>query len=676
MEEMTKTAVNQTEAEKVVPVATGETENSEIPVNAPQGVKGKKGKGGAGGGYTKVLGRILGYIFKRYRALFVVVVITTLVYSFANVYGMSLLSVLIDDALTPGIQNGMDAVIGDFTRIVVTMGITYIVGIACWIVSTQIMAVVTSSVITDMRIDMFTNMEKLPIKYFDTHAHGDIMSTYTNDVDAIRNLISQSIIQIISSGSMIIVLIVIMLMNSVWLFLVVCLGVAAMVFVSKTIGGKSTVYFVRQQRSLANVEGFIEETMNGQRVIKVFNHEGKITNKFDEINSQLYDDAFKANNFANILMPIIGNIGNFIYVVLALVGSAIMFMGGFNVSLTGISALSVGVMVVFLPMSRQFTNQIAMLSQQINSIAMGIAGGKRVFDLIDETPEVDDGYVELVRAVRLPDGSLTETNERTNLWAWKHPHAADGSVTYTELKGDIVMDNVDFGYVPEKIVLQDVSLHAMPGQKFAFVGSTGAGKTTITNLINRFYDIADGKIRYDGININKIKKNDLRRSLGVVLQDTNLFTGTVADNIRYGYPEASMDEVKEAARIAGADDFISRLPNGYDTVITGNGASLSQGQRQLLSVARAACANAPVLILDEATSSIDTYTERLVQRGMDNLMRGRTVFVIAHRLSTIHNSDAIIVLEHGKIIERGTHDELIKEKGEYYELYNGLTELE
>lgn len=564
-------------------------------------------------------------------------------------------------------------------RSLVIMASIYVVGLIMSFIYTRIGATVTQGFLCKMRERMFNRMQKLPIKYFDTHNHGDIMSHYTNDIDTLRQLISQSLPAMIQAALTLMALIVIMLYFSLWMTLIVLFGVVVMLLVTKVIGGNSAKYFVRQQRSLGETEGYIEEMMNGQKVIKVFCHEEASEKAFDKINDKLCNDAEKANKFANILMPIMGNIGNFLYVLAAFVGG--MLLNVFTVPNISIYALitkdltlSIATVVTFLGMTRQFTQNVSQVSQQINSVVMALAGAERIFDLIDEEPEADDGYVTLVNA-REENGQITECNERTGMWAWKHPHE-DGSITYTKLTGDVRMVDVDFGYTEDKIVLHDINIYAEPGQKIAFVGATGAGKTTITNLINRFYDIADGKIRYDGININKIKKDDLRRSLGIVLQDTNLFTGTVMDNIRYGKLDATDEECIEAAKLANADGFITRLPQGYNTMLTGNGENLSQGQRQLISIARAAVADPPVMILDEATSSIDTRTEALVQKGMDGLMKGRTVFVIAHRLSTIQNSDVIMVLDHGRIIERGSHEKLIAEKGKYYQLYTGKFELE
>ena len=554
------------------------------------------------------------------------------------------------------------------------LGIFYVLSLIAGFAYSQLMAVITQGALKKMREKMFNGMQNLPIKYFDTHNHGDVMSYYTNDIDTLRQMISQSFPQLMISGVVVLTTFSIMLYYSLWLALVVLAGVVLMTLVTKKVGGSSAKYFIRQQQSIARTEGFVEEMMNGQKVVKVFCHEREAEADFDRINDALFDDAEKANRYANMLMPILMNIGNVLYVVVALVGGILMIAGAPNISISGL-AFSISIVVPFLNMTKQFCGNIGQVSNLVNSVVMGLAGTKRIFGLIDEQPEADDGYVTLVNAKEV-DGVLTECSERTGIWAWKHPHAADGTVTYTRLMGDVRLFDVDFAYEPGKTVLHNVSLYAKPGQKVAFVGSTGAGKTTITNLLNRFYDIADGKIRYDGININKIKKADLRRSLGIVLQDTNLFTGTVMDNIRYGQLNASDEECMAAAELAGAHDFITRLPQGYQTPLSGNGASLSQGQRQLLAIARAAVADPPVMILDEATSSIDTRTEAIVQQGMDALMTGRTVFVIAHRLSTVKNSDAIMVLDHGRIIERGSHEDLIKQKGTYYQLYTGALELD
>ena len=567
------------------------------------------------------------------------------------------------------------AVGGQILRFVLILVVLYVLSLAAGTVFNQLMAIITQGSLAKMREKMFNGMQDLPIKYFDTHNHGDVMSYYTNDIDTLRQMISQSIPQLIISTVTVLTVLAIMLYFSVWMTLVVLVGVFFMVLVTKKVGGRSSKYFIRMQQSIAATEGVVEEMMNGQKVIKVFCHEKEAQEDFDKVNDGLFHNAEQANIYANMLMPILNNIGNVLYVCVAIVSGVMMMTGAPNLSLSGM-AFGISIVVPFLNMTKQFSGNVSQVSNQLNMVIMGMAGTKRIFNLIDEKPETDEGYVTLVNAKEDRDGNLVECKERTNVWAWKHPHQADGTVTYTRLQGEVVLDDVDFGYNPDKLVLHNISLYAKPGQKIAFVGSTGAGKTTITNLINRFYDIADGKIRYDGININKIKKADLRRSLGMVLQDTNLFTGTVMDNIRYGRLEATDEECIAAAKLAGAHDFITRLPQGYDTPLSGNGSNLSQGQRQLLSIARAAVADPPVMILDEATSSIDTHTEAIVQAGMDALMAGRTVFVIAHRLSTVQNSDAIMVLDHGRIIERGTHDQLIAQHGTYYQLYTGALELE
>ena len=567
------------------------------------------------------------------------------------------------------------AVGGQILHFVLILVVLYVLSLAAGTVFNQLMAIITQGSLAKMREKMFNGMQDLPIKYFDTHNHGDVMSYYTNDIDTLRQMISQSLPQLIISTVTVITVLAIMLYFSVWMTLVVLVGVFFMVLVTKKVGGRSSKYFIRMQQSIAATEGVVEEMMNGQKVIKVFCHEQEAQADFDKVNDELFHNAEQANIYANMLMPILNNIGNVLYVCVAIVSGILMTTGAPNLSISGM-AFGISIVVPFLNMTKQFSGNVSQVSNQLNMVIMGMAGTKRIFNLIDEKPETDEGYVTLVNAKEDKDGNLVECKERTNVWAWKHPHQAEGTVTYTRLQGEVVLDDVDFGYTPEKLVLHNISLYAKPGQKIAFVGSTGAGKTTITNLINRFYDIADGKIRYDGININKIKKADLRRSLGMVLQDTNLFTGTVMDNIRYGRLEATDEECIAAAKLAGAHDFITRLPQGYDTPLSGNGSNLSQGQRQLLSIARAAVADPPVMILDEATSSIDTHTEAIVQKGMDALMTGRTVFVIAHRLSTVQNSDAIMVLDHGRIIERGTHDQLIAQHGTYYQLYTGALELE
>lgn len=551
--------------------------------------------------------------------------------------------------------------------------ILYILSLIASFTYNRLMAVVTQGSLMKFREKMFARMESLQIRYFDTNAHGDIMSIYTNDTDTLRQLISQSLPALMQTSIVLLTVFCIMIYYSFWLTGVVLIGCVIMFFITKNFGSKSSRFFIKQQQTLGATEGYIEEMMNGQKVIKVFNHEEDAIEGFDRVNNAWFEASRKANTFANILMPVLHNMGNILYVLIALTGGVLLYLKTPNVSLSGM-ALNISIVVPFLNMTKQFTGQIGQISQQINSVVMGLAGASRIFGLLDEEPEFDEGYVTLVNA-KEENGELVETTERTEMWAWKHPHE-DGTVTYTRLEGDVEMHDVDFAYNPNKMILHNITLYAKPGQKVAFVGATGAGKTTITNLINRFYDIEDGKIRYDGININKIKKPDLRRSLGIILQDTNLFTGTVMDNIRYGYLEATDEQCIEAAKLAGADDFITRLPDGYNTMLTGNGASLSQGQRQLIAIARAAVADPPVMIMDEATSSIDTRTEAIVQKGMDALMKGRTVFVIAHRLSTVQNSDVIMVLDHGHIIERGSHEDLIKQKGQYYQLYTGAFELE
>lgn len=620
-------------------------------------------------------GRIIKLLFSYYPGLVPLTIFCILFSSAVS----AIPSIFVQKVIT-SIQNwylsgDWEAAKGEIISEVLILISLYLLSVIAIAVYTQLMAYITQGFLCKLRRSMFDGMQDLPIKYFDTHKHGDIMSYYTNDIDTLRQLVSQALPSLISSGAIVVCVLGIMLWYSVWMTLLVLAGVALMFLVSKKIGGGSAKYFVRQQKSVGRAEGYIQEMMNGQKVVKVFSHEPESIEGFDEINEALYEDGYRANAYANMLGPIIMNIGNVLYVVIATVGGLFLLSGLPNVSVSGM-AFGISILVPFLNMTKQFTGNVNQLSQQINAIVMGMAGAERIFALMDEKPEADDGYVTLVNAKISPDGSITETNERTDKWAWKHPHREDGTVTYTELKGDVRLTDVDFGYEEGKPVLHDVTVWAEPGQKVAFVGATGAGKTTITNLINRFYDIEDGKIRYDGININKIKKSDLRRSLGIVLQETNLFTGTVMDNIRYGRLDATDEECVAAAKLAGADDFITRLPGGYSSELTNNGANLSQGQRQLIAIARAAVADPPVMILDEATSSIDTRTEAIVQRGMDKLMEGRTVFVIAHRLSTVMNSDVIMVLDHGRIIERGNHEKLIAEKGTYYQLYTGAFELE
>ena len=610
----------------------------------------------------RILKRVLGYMLKSYRFLFFVVVLCILGSALCTLRGTLFMQSLIDDYIAPLLQ----AETPDFTGLrnaLLSLAATYGLGIVCAYSYNRLMVNISQGTMKRLRVELFSHMESLPIRYFDTHAHGDIMSVYTNDVDTLRQLISQSIPQVINSGVTIATTFVSMVVLDIPLTLITLCMVGLMLFSTSKIGAKSGYYFAKQQKDLGKVNGYIEEMMEGQKVVKVFCHEEKSLEDFRKLNNELRESAKNANKFANIMMPLNANLGNISYVLCAVAG-AVLALGGY-------SGLTLGTLVSFLSLNKGFTQPVTQVSQQMNSIIMAMAGAERVFTLMDERPEEDHGYVELVNAEEAPDGTLTETERRTGVWAWKHPHKAEGTVTYTKLTGDVVFDDVDFGYEEGKTVLHNIKLYATPGQKIAFVGSTGAGKTTITNLINRFYDIQDGKIRYDGININKIRKPDLRRSLGMVLQDTHLFTGTVMDNIRYGKLDATDEECIAAAKLANADGFIRHLPDGYQTMLTGDGANLSQGQRQLLAIARAAAADPPVLILDEATSSIDTRTETLVQNGMDQLMKGRTTFVIAHRLSTVRNSDCIMVLEQGRIIERGTHDQLMEEKGRYYQLYTG-----
>ena len=617
--------------------------------------------------------RLIKTLFSFYPALLPAVVVCLLVAAVSSSFGSVFLQGALQIVTEFGESGNWAAAQPEVFRLVATLAAIYLVGVGASLFWNRAMAIITQGSLEKLREKLFNHMQDLPISYFDTHQRGDVMSHYTNDIDAIRQMISQSLPNLFQTCVVLVTVFVIMLYFSVWMCLVIVAGVAFMVFMTKVLGGNSARFFVAQQRELGVVEGQVEEIMNGQKVVKAFCHEQAAERDFDAFNEHLFEVSQKANMYGNILMPVLMNIGNLIYVVVALVGGLLLALGTPNVSLSGMT-LSIAVVVPFLNMTKQFCGQIGQISMQINAVVMGLAGADRIFALIDEAPEADEGYVTLVN-LGVENGELVETEKRTGLWGWKHPHH-DGTTTYTPLRGDVRMEHVDFGYTPNHQVLYDVSVYAKPGQKVAFVGATGAGKTTITNLINRFYDIADGKIRYDGINVNKICKADLRRSLGVVLQDVNLFTGTVMDNIRYGKLDATDDECIAAAKLAGADDFITRLPDGYATMLTGNGAQLSQGQRQLISIARAAVADPPAMILDEATSSIDTRTEAIVQKGMDALMQGRTTFVIAHRLSTVRNSDVIICLDHGHVIERGNHDELIAKKGYYYQLYTGAFELE
>lgn len=626
----------------------------------------KNQKSGVSKNTAKTAKRLLKYVTGMYKVQFVIVFVCILLSSVASISVSLSLKFLLDDFIIPLIGQKQPN-FAELYQAMAVLGCIFLVGVVSTFVYTRMMVTIGQGVLKQVRDDMFEHMQTLPIRYFDQNTNGSIMSLYTNDTDTLRQMINQSIPQALMSFFTIIVTFISMLILSPLLTVLAVVMIGVLLLVTKKIGGNSGKFFVRQQIALADVTGYVEERMNGQRVVKVFNHENKSKEEFDKLNEQLFESAANANTFANMMGPVIGNIGNLQFVLTAV-------LGGF-LSVRGVGGITLGVMASYLQFTKSFTQPFMQVAQQFNSIVMALAGAERIFNLIDEEPEMDEGYVELVNAKKDAQGNIVECKERTGMWAWKHPHEADGTVTYTELKGDVRFEDVTFGYNSDKVILQDISLFAKLGQKLAFVGSTGAGKTTITNLINRFYDIQGGKIRYDGINITKIKKDDLRRSLGIVLQDTHLFTGTIMENIRYGKLDATDEEVYEAARLSHADQFIRMLPNGYDTVLSGDGEELSQGQRQLLSIARAAVANPPVLILDEATSSIDTRTESIVQKGMDNLMKGRTVFVIAHRLSTIRNSDAIIVLEHGKIIERGDHEDLIQMKGTYYQLYTGKLEL-
>ena len=626
----------------------------------------KNQKSGVSKNTAKTAKRLLKYVTGMYKVQFVIVFVCILLSSVASISVSLSLKFLLDDFIIPLIGQKQPN-FAELYQAMAVLGCIFLVGVVSTFVYTRMMVTIGQGVLKQVRDDMFEHMQTLPIRYFDQNTNGSIMSLYTNDTDTLRQMINQSIPQALMSFFTIIVTFISMLILSPLLTVLAVVMIGVLLLVTKKIGGNSGKFFVRQQIALADVTGYVEERMNGQRVVKVFNHENKSKEEFDKLNEQLFESAANANTFANMMGPVIGNNGNLQFVLTAV-------LGGF-LSVRGVGGITLGVMASYLQFTKSFTQPFMQVAQQFNSIVMALAGAERIFNLIDEEPEMDEGYVELVNAKKDAQGNIVECKERTGMWAWKHPHEADGTVTYTELKGDVRFEDVTFGYNSDKVILQDISLFAKPGQKLAFVGSTGAGKTTITNLINRFYDIQGGKIRYDGINITKIKKDDLRRSLGIVLQDTHLFTGTIMENIRYGKLDATDEEVYEAARLSHADQFIRMLPNGYDTVLSGDGEELSQGQRQLLSIARAAVANPPVLILDEATSSIDTRTESIVQKGMDNLMKGRTVFVIAHRLSTIRTSDAIIVLEHGKIIERGDHEDLIQMKGTYYQLYTGKLEL-
>ncbi len=621
-----------------------------------------------------MLKRLIKTLFKFYPVMLPVImgfiILNAVVTAIPSIFMQNIIE-LVDESYKSG---DWGSVSYEIIKYVIILASLYIISLIAGIVYQQLLAIVTQGYLKKMRVQMFDHMQSLPIKYFDTNNHGDIMSYYTNDIDTLRQMISQSIPHLVSSFIIIGTVFGIMLYYSIWLTMVAVCGVVVIFFIAKVVGGRSARYFIAQQKTIAKAEGFIEETMNGQKVVKVFTHEDETMEDFNKINDELFKVSENANKYANMLMPILSNIGHVLYVLVAFTGGVLLVNNVKNFSLSGL-AIDISIIVAFLQMTKQFTVNFNQVSNQLNSIIMGLAGASRIFDLLDEPSEVDNGYVSLVNAKEV-NGEIVECEERTGMWAWRHPHAEEGTVTYTKLAGDVRMFEVDFGYVEDNIVLHDISLYAEPGQKIAFVGATGAGKTTITNLINRFYDIQDGKIRYDGININKIRKADLRKSLGIVLQDISLFTGTVLDNIRYGKLDATDEECIAAAKLAGADDFINKMADGYETMLTNNGANLSQGQRQLIAIARAAVADPPVMILDEATSSIDTRTEAIVQKGMDALMHGRTVFVIAHRLSTIRNSDVIMVLDKGRIIERGTHEDLLALKGQYYQLYTGVFELE
>lgn len=625
-----------------------------------------KKQGNSSKNTLKTAKRLLKYVTGTYKVEFIIVFVCIIVSSIATISVSLSMKFLLDDYIMPLIGNA-NPNFAELYKALAVLASIFILGIIASFLYSRLMVKIGQGVLKRVRDEMFEHMQTLPIRYFDQNTNGSIMSLYTNDTDTLRQMINQSIPQVLMSAITIIVTFIAMLILSPLLTILAVIMIFVMFLVARKLGGNSGKYFIRQQLDLADVTGFVEERMNGQRVIKVFNHEKKSEEEFDELNEKLYTSSSKAHTFASIMGPVMGNIGNVQFVLTAVLGGILL--------ITGVGGITIGTIASYLQFTKSFTQPFMQVAQQFNSIIMALAGAERIFKMIDEQPEVDDGYVTLVNAKKDKNGNIIECKERTGMWAWKHPHQADGSVSYTQLKGDVRFYDMSFGYTDDKMVLHNITLYAKPGQKLAFVGSTGAGKTTITNLINRFYDVQDGKIRYDDININKIKKADLRRSLGIVLQDTHLFTGTIMENIRYGKLDATDEEVYEAARLAYADQFIQRLPDGYNTMLTGDGEELSQGQRQLLAIARAAVANPPVLILDEATSSIDTRTESIVQKGMDNLMKGRTVFVIAHRLSTIRNSDAIIVLEHGRIIERGTHEDLIKEKGTYYQLYTGKLEL-